>query len=102
MSGFSNRDYYEMGRVYLLSNERLRAACTMCERVSVPRLRAQGILNPAVPNTQNSTSHCRRNMAGSKTQQGEDARKTTCQTLLSYFALWVNSQSPAFGWAPSS
>ncbi|KAF9796038.1 hypothetical protein SFRURICE_006817 [Spodoptera frugiperda] len=46
---YTNREYYEMVRVYLLSNESLLAARRLYERESIPRMRAQGILNPTVP-----------------------------------------------------
>lgn len=49
-SEFTNREYYEMVRVYLLSNESLQAARMMYAAESVPRLRAHGIQNPSVPN----------------------------------------------------
>lgn len=46
---YTNREYYEMVRVYLLSNESFLAARRLYERESIPRMRAQGILNPTVP-----------------------------------------------------
>lgn len=46
---YTNSEYYEMVRVYLLSNESFLAARRLYERESIPRMRAQGILNPTVP-----------------------------------------------------
>lgn len=47
---YSNREYYEMVRCYLLSGESLNGAQRLYEAESLPRLRNQGVVNPSIPN----------------------------------------------------
>ncbi|CAG9782782.1 unnamed protein product [Diatraea saccharalis] len=46
---YSNREYYEMVRCYILSGESLNAARRLYEAESIPALQNQGLINPAVP-----------------------------------------------------
>jgi hypothetical protein len=50
MQRFSHREFYEMVRVYILSGENLNEARRMYEAESVPRLIAQSLPYPVVPN----------------------------------------------------
>ena len=43
---FSNREYYEIARVYIHSCENLEATCRRYRDESVPRLRTQGLRDP--------------------------------------------------------
>lgn len=46
---YSNREYYEMVRVYIQSGENLYEARRLYEQESIPRLRAQGYVNLTIP-----------------------------------------------------